>query len=471
MIRKIIAWIKERWYQLIGKTTVQDEMKVEIAISDAMMEALELWGKLYENNADWVDNKSIFSLNLAAAIASEIARITTIEAKVVIENSPRADFLSQQFEKIWDKLREIVEFGAAKGGIVLKPYVDNKEIGFDFVHADQFYPIRFDSNGRIVECIFVDQRKKNDKYYTRLEHHNLTDKGVEVKNAAFVSDNSEMLGNPCDLSLVDEWAELEEDAIVEGVTQPLFGYIRSPGANNIDPRSPLGVSCFSRATDLIRKADEQWSNFLWEFDSGKRALYVDSLAFGKDSDGKSYLPNKRLYRTLETSSIEGDLFQDWSPTFRQVDLLAGLDAILKKIEFNCGIAYGVLSNPQTIDKTATEIKSSQQRTYSAVVDNQKAIEKGLDDLLYAMDIWTSLSKLAPKGKYTATYKFDDSVIVDTDLRFQQDLRLVGTQIMSKMEFRMRNFGEDEATAKERLAEVKAEQPEDLYEQKTAGGLP
>jgi A118 family predicted phage portal protein len=196
---------------------------------------------------------------------------------------------------------------------------------------------------------------------------------------------------------------------------------------------------------------------LWEFESGQRALYADELAFGKDKDGKPILPNKRLYRSLDMGGQADDLFKEWTPTLREENILRGLDAILKRIEFACGLAYGTLSDPQTVDKTATEIKTSRQRSYATVVDTQKAVQKAMDDLLYAMDTWATLSKLAPKGKYTATYDFDDSVIVDKDAQFQQDLRLVQSGIMSPVEFRMRNFGEDEETAKQKIAEAKAGQ--------------
>jgi len=58
------------------------------------------------------------------------------------------------------------------------------------------------------------------------------------------------------------------------------------------------------------------------------------------------------------------------------------------------------------------------------------------------------------------YSFDDSVIVDKDTQFQQDMRLVSVGIMGKVEFRMRNFGEDEETAKARLAAATAEEPQE-----------
>lgn len=57
------------------------------------------------------------------------------------------------------------------------------------------------------------------------------------------------------------------------------------------------------------------------------------------------------------------------------------------------------------------------------------------------------------------------MIVDKDAQFQQDLRLVSQGLMSKTEFRMRNFGEDESTARAKIAEVQAERPQeaDLFQ--------
>jgi A118 family predicted phage portal protein len=168
-------------------------------------------------------------------------------------------------------------------------------------------------------------------------------------------------------------------------------------------------------------------------------------------------------KAFERLSEADALFQEWSPSFREANLLAGLDAILRKIEFNCGLAYGTLSNPQTVDKTATGLKISQQRSYATVVDTQEALETALEQLLWAMDVWATIGSLSPRGAYQTVYDFDDSVIVDKDAQFQQDLRLVGQGIMGKVEFRMRNFGEDEATAKARIAEIQNEQqPADLF---------
>jgi len=459
MIRKIIEWIRKVWWSMIGKQTIKQAMQVDVAISEPMIRALELWTKMYANDAPWLKEGEVYSLNLASAIASEVSRLVTLELDITIEGSKRADYLNEQFGKVRDKLRDVIEFGSAKGGIIFKPYVDGKDLNVDFVHADQFYPVEYDRNGNIISAVFVDQRKKGDNWYTRLEYHALTDAGYIVRNVAYKSTMQDMLGTKVSLSAIDDWDGLEEEATITGIDKPLFAYFRYPLANNIDPTSPLGVSCYSRATDLIKQADQQWSDLMWEFEATKAAIFVDVLAFGKDTNGKPILPNKRLYRAMETGSAEGDLFKEWAPNIREQNILNGLDAILKKVEFACGLAYGTLSDPQMVEKTATEIASAKQRSYATVVDIQKSVQAALDDLLYAMDTWATLSKLAPKGKYTVTYDFDDSVIVDKDAQFQQDLRLVQQGIMSPVEFRMRNFGEDEETAKQKIADVRAAQEE------------
>lgn len=464
MFWKIIQFIKEWVNKMIGKSSIKEALKVDVNISPEMANALDLWAKMYENKAPWL-NKDIHSLNLASAISSEISRAVTIEMNVEVSGSARADYLALQINKIIPKLRQYIEFGCAKGGLMMKPFPNGKDIDVDFVQADQFYPISFDSNQNITSAVFADQRRIENDYYTRLEYHSITKNGYEIRNAAFKSSTKNVLGKQVPLTSVYAWKDLQEQAIITDIDRPLFAYFRFPLANNVDSAYPIGISCFARSVDLIQQADIQWSNLLWEFESGQRALYADVVAFEKKADGTLVLPNKRLYRALNGTSNVGDnpegLFHEWTPTLREQNILAGLDAILKKIEFTCALSYGTISDPNIEVKTATELKIGKQRTYAMITDTQKALQSALDQLLYAMDVYTSVYNLAPSGIYKAVYDFDDSVIVDKEWQFQSDLRLVTGQIMSRVEFRMRNFGEDEATARQKIAEIRAEQPQEI----------
>jgi len=467
MFAKILQWIREVLSKMINPTNVKSALKVDVAISPLMAEALQLWSIMYINQAPWLNN-DVKSLQLPAAIASELSRAVAIEMDVEISGSARADYLYAQMENALVNIRQMVEYGLAKGGLMMKPFVKGGNIHVDFIQADQFYPVMFDANGTISACVFSDTRIVGRDYFTRLEYHNMTDAGCVITNAVYKSQSPNTLGSTDSLNSVAAWTDLEPSATITGIDKPLFAYFKFPLANSIDPTSPLGVSCYARSTELIRQADEQWSNLLWEMESGKRALYVDTLAFGKDKDGKPILPNRRLYRTLNsTGNIggTGDLFTEWTPTLREANILNALDAILKRIEFTCGLAQGTISDPNSVALTATEIKMSKQRTYATITETQEALKRALEQLLYAMDTWATLANLAPKGKYDAVFYFDDSIVADHDTQFAQSMQALGLGVMSKVEFRMVCYGETEEIARKYIDMIAAEQqPVDFFTQ-------
>ena len=97
--------------------------------------------------------------------------------------------------------------------------------------------------------------------------------------------------------------------------------------------------------------------------------------------------------------------------------------MLKRIEFQCGLAYGTLSDPQNVDKTAEEIRSSKQRSYTTVKDLQRALSTALQDLVYAVNVlldaqWDNGGTVTPRGDCTITFDFDDSIISDPKERKQ-----------------------------------------------------
>lgn len=470
MFTKILAWIREVWQKMIGTSNVKQALNVDVAMSPTMVDALQKWAAMYINQSPWLAG-NMQSLNLAASIASEIARAVTIEAEITVTGSARADYLQIQLQPVLNALRTTTEYAAAKGGLMFKPYINGDKITVDLVQADQFYPVAFDANGNMTACVFSDQKTIGGYFYIRLEYHAfLADGYYNITNTAWKSSTRDVLGNQIPLSSVPDWADLLPEAVIANVKAPLFAYFKMPFANNIDPTSPLGVSIYSRAAQgdncLIQQADQMWTDFLWEFESGKRALYTDPMAFQKDTTtGKPVLPDRRLYRLLDLQGKidKQGLFEEWTPTLRETSILNGLDAILRRIEFACGLSYGVLSNPEAVALTATEIKAGKQRYYATVTDTQKALQSAIDGLLYAMDVWATLGRLTSAGKYIATYWWDDSVVADHDTAFTQDLQVLG-QVMSKVEFRMRNYGEDEETARKMIAMMDSEtQPVSFFD--------
>ena len=452
---------------MIGQSDVKQKIGVDLLLSSEMATAIDRWASMYINQASWLDEKNgVRSLGLPAAIAQEIARMITIEMKVEVTGGGRATWLQTQYDMFSHKLPEFIEYGCALGSLIMKPYVSNGQIAVDFVQSDQFYPVNFDTSGNITAVVFADQKVIGEMYYTRLEYHRQVDNTIEVINRAFRSSTKDTLGSAIDLGIVEEWASLAPEVTFSNVSQPLYGYFRYPLANHVDRNSPLGVSCYSRADQLIEDTDRQYGRYKWEFEGGELALHVDDVAaMGLGTDGLPMLPNKRLYRKLPGASTigEGELFHAWAPQLRDESYERGLQAMKREIEFECGLAYGTISNPQMIEKTATEIANAKQRSQSTITNGQKALRLALDQLFYAMDAYATIYSLAQPGAYTVTQGYDDSLITDKDTQRMQDRQDVTLGVMPKYRYLMDTRGMTEAEAMKWIAEAQNEQPQDFFQ--------
>ena len=613
--------IKELVQKMLPKKTVEQVLNVTPCVSDRMAEAIQLWSDMYEGNSPWIkeptpDNPTrIVSLGLPALIASEKARMVTLEMKTEISapmadvelapqlpagpegnmptdaapvgNEPtqakpqtnlgtdvqpavgasaektvqggansiplsnaytqktqqvptgpteRAEFLNGQYKKLCRQIRRQLEYGVAKGGLVIKPYIvmydstpkfgsamqsagnaqnsapddvknkdaqtitnsannapdkpeskpeqsgrmqynsnlSNAEIEFDYIQADRFFPLSFDANGKVIEAAFIQTKvdKAKERVFIRLEYHKLEKRTVTVQNLAFESTDmsiansnnlktSTNLGRPIALTEVPEWASLQPTTVIEGVDRLLFAYFRMPEANTVDPYSPLGVSGYSRVTQLIKDADMQYSRLLWEYEAGEMAIDVDrdALKFMTDPNGEGYtvLPEKqqRLFRKVDLNTE--DTYQVFAPTLRDVSIVHGLNTIFMRIEDSTGLSRGTLSDVNTQEaKTATELKILKQRSYSTNADIQMALQDALSDVVYVMDVYATLYEVTPPGEYEVSFEWDDSIIVDSESELSKRITLMQNGLASKLETRMWYFGETENQARAAMMQIEEE---------------
>ncbi len=411
---------------------------VQVKLSEQMSAAISLWESLYRDNS---------KLSLASAIAAETARLTTLELKSKVSGSCRADFLDKQYQNLLDNIRNITELACATGGVVLKPYVAGGEIKVATIKAENFIPTEFNESGDIVGAAFLERYFSGKKVYTRIEQHSLKDGRYTISSTAYVGEDEKELGKQ--ISLCDTvWKDITPHVAMSGIKKPLFSYFKMPMANCIDSSSPLGISVFARTTGLIADAEEQYRRLLWEFESGERALYVDQSAMRRDDAGNCVIPNRRLYRLL--NSGDDTLFADWSPTLRDDSILNGLNEILRRIEFNSALAYGTLSDVMNVDRTAEEIKVSKQRSYAHICEIQKSLRTALVDLLLAMNSLCDLYGLEKDGEYNVSFSFDDGIVAEKREEFNERLKLLECGVIEPWEIRVWYLGEDENTARGKL---------------------
>lgn len=447
---------------------IQKAMGIDIAMSQDMANAIYRWNKMYVNKAPWI-GKDVKSLQLPAAISSEMARLVTNEAQVTISGSTRADTISELLQKFFNKLMIYTEFGCAGGGVVFKPYPCGNTIAVDVVKAGNCYPVEFDSADNLTGAIFPEFIKKGKKLYTRLEYQSLQGDRYIIQNRAFLStkaiirtDNIINLGQEINLSDIPEWEDVAPEVEFRNADRALFSYFKIPIANNTDPESPLGVSVFARAEELIRDADEQYGATLWEYRSKETAIQAADEFFLKTRKGEPMLPKgkERIYHAMGKNVMDNDgkpFFNVYSPEIRDQSFFNGYNKIVQKIEFNSGLAYGTLSDPQMIEKTAEEIKASKQRSYSTVKSIQNSLQDAIKNLVYAVDGWMNIENMAPSGRIDIACNWDDSLIVDKKYELEQMRMDVAMGAMALWEYRMKVYGETEEQAKANVPPVNTQE--------------
>ncbi len=426
----------------------------EVLISEKMSAAMVLWDQMYRNKPPW-SGQEVKTMNLAAAIAGELACQATLDFKSTISGSRRAELMnSQVYQNVIFDIRRWTEYACASGGVVFKPYPDRRRLAVEYVRANRFFPLAVDSRGEVVSAVFLERLRRNGRIFSRLEEHTLDETGVTVKNYAFSGGGFWSLGKPIDLSEVPEWAGLAECVTLPGVVKPLFSYLKIPLANTVDPDSPLGVSVFSRGVEMIREADMQFSRLIWEYEGGELAIdaSVDALML-ENGDMKMPSLNRRLFRALDIDAGNSDLYSVYAPALRDRSYMDGLNDMLIRIEDLCGLARGTVSNISNSARTATELKILRQRSYSTVTDIQKSLQMTLGNLVNGLDKIADVFSLLPPGRCDVTFEFDDSAVTDRSTQFEEMQQLVSQGVLNKWEFRSWYLGETEEQAKKKLAEM------------------
>lgn len=455
MFDRIKKWFLRGIDKMLNKSTVEEALKVKTAVSFEMEAAMNLWLKIFTNNAPWL-NKEVRSLQLGASIAEEFARLITLEMKSEVTGSTRADYINQHYQKVLEDLKSELALFNAVGGGFFKPYVKANKFYIDYIPQTDCKPLKFDSAGNITSMVFSSQITKGDKIYTRLETHTLQGTDYIIENKVYVTEsyNSTMLGRISSLSEVTEWSELSEKTIIQNIERPLFAYYKVPLSNNIDTKSCLGPSVYHKAIDSIRKADIQAARLDYEYDSAERSIYADIDAL-RNQEGKER--RSKIVKTLNTG--EDGFYKEFSPQLRDEGFIRGENKIKQEIEFQCNLAYGTISDPNTVDKTATEINASKQRSYASVSQMQNSLEKALKHLVYILDVYCDLYELAPAGEYEVSAEWDDSIIVDTESEQRIRLQETNLGLGSKLDYLMWRYGLTEEQAQEKLDRIKQEKSE------------
>ena len=475
--------------------------------------------------------RQLFRLNTAKAVCAELAGLVWSEEcqvsvstegwdekidedGVVTKPDPLKGFIADVLRKnaFGEKAQEFIEQGLALGGAAVKVWAEperkgtgNREQGtgdsvdaniprairLGYCMADQFVPLAWD-NARVTEGVFISRRARKGWYYTRLEWHRWDGESYVITNELYKADlqrganageNQDILGIRCPTAeLAELFPGLEPETVVP-VEESLFSYWRTPIANNIDDNSPLGVSIYANALEVLHAIDICYDSLVTEFRLGKKKIIVPARFLRMVTDPQTGRQVRYFDPTDETfvgvADDDGKSgVTDISVELRVEEHVSALNALLSILCLQLGFSANTFSFDVHAGglKTATEVVAENSKTYKTVKTVQNQLVPMLEHMirniidvavLYGME-WEgqSVESLAAGG-YEVKVTFDDSIIQDRQTNLNEGVMLVGAGLLSKFTFLTdRKYGQG-LTEKDALAElerIRAEKVETVNEE-------
>ena len=394
---------------------IEKAFGVQLISSEEMNAALGLWDRISSGKPPWKNaGDEIETVNMAKHISDTRAKLTTLDIGIAISGSSRADFLQGLADDLLKRLPGRVADADRLGGMMIKW---NGET-WDFALPGNFGITAKDDNGQITGAIFAAHVTQGSEHYTRLEHQRLEGKTADgrrlyrVTNKAFrnrIGPGGEMiLGAEVPLTHVDVWANILPEATLSNVEKPLFGYYRVPGANTVDPSSPLGMSVFANALVELKAIDVAISRKNTEVEDSKHITFVGQTLIQNAQSRGVELPRfvKGLGMGIGDTNISA--IHEHTPTLQTEARIKDINFNLSMAGVKCGFSEGVfVMDGQTGMITATQVEADDRDTIQTIKDDRDALKNALSQAIGGANVLATLYGMAPLGEYEINFNFGD----------------------------------------------------------------
>ena len=450
---------------------------------------IDVWNSWYNGN---VDDFHYYNVKIADGSVAQFERKTMSMAKKGAEDmmkllwSNKCDIklaTDEKTKKLWDVLDskqnnftimfpQMIELAMALGTTAMTQYKDAMgRTRIEYINnAKMIIPYDYD-NFNITGFIVFKQWQENEKrskiYYTHLTYHEFKaekDEKGEYKqvyrkyNEVYKSKNPDELGKEVDFASV--FPDVEE--LVEEVTDtPHFQIIKPPLANNVDINTPMGLSIFGNSIDKLKAIDNKYDSFDMEFVDGKRRILVDRTALkgtpqvdenGNISQQLYFDRNDRTYVAM--NGMKDQPIKDISFDLRYQEHIDSINAELNWYSASLGFGESFYKIDGNGRATATEILSQDDDTFRTKQTFEVVIKDVIIDLVksicYLEGIELSENEIQVEFDYS---RFENQE--KTQARLERE---VSKGITSKVEYRMKVYGETQEVAEQKIKEIQENNP-------------
>lgn len=390
-------------------------------------------------------------LPVGRTAAKKIASLVFNEqAEIKLDDKDADKFIQAQLQndRFIKNFERYLESCLALGGLAMRPYVDNGKVRVSFVQAPVFLPLQSNTQDVSSAAIVTKTTKsegQKQKYYTLIEFHEWKDdEQYTITNELYKSDNKDTVGARVPLSTLYE--DLEETVSVNGLSRPLFTYLKTPGMNNKDINSPLGLSIFDNAKTTIDFLNETYDQFMWEVKMGQRRVAVptQTIKTQYNQDGEKVVVKREfdvgqnVYEQFDNGDMDkGVGITDLTTPIRSDDYIKAINEGLALFEMQIGVSAGMFSFDGKSMKTATEIVSENSDTYQMRNSIVSLVEQALKELIISM-IELAIAYGLYKGSVPTmdqiSVNLDDGVFTDRNAELDYWIKVVtagfGTHAMA-----------------------------------------
>lgn len=424
-------------------------------------------------------------LPIARTASKKIASLVYNEqAEITADNEKVNEFLTQTLDndRFNKNFERYLESALALGGLAMRPYVDGDNIRVAFIQAPVFLPLQSNtqdvSSAAILTKTIKSEGRKN-VYYTLVEFHEwVTADGSEqgstkdksyyrITNELYKSDIGDVLGQRVNLS--ELYPDLEPVTVLQGLSRPLFTYLKTPGMNNKDINSPLGLSIFDNAKTTIDFINRTYDEFMWEVKMGQRRVIIPEQMTEmavQNQDGtitfkRRFDVEQNVYTQLGGGNMDATAIKDLTTPIRSNDYITAISEGLKLFEMQIGVSSGMFTFDGKTMKTATEIVSENSDTYQMRNSIVALVEQSIKELC------VSICEL---GKATSLYNgeipelkdisvnLDDGVFTDRKAELTYWMQMVTAGFAPQRLGIQKTLNVTEKEAKQYLAEINGEYP-------------
>ena len=455
---------------------------------------IEMWENWWKNNVDFHKyhdstgkERKMFSLGMAKRLSEDWASILFTERDEIVTKANTSqqtkvnnDYLNKQLKilKVYKDLPTAIEKAMAMGTAGATIRVKNAKVDkngkvsatnrtkLDIIYLDatQIVPLKVE-HGKIIDVAFVSESIEDGKKIYYVELHQLQYDEDLKKDIYVISNNY----------INEQGEEVAKKDIVKQYTfksdVPLFSILKPAVANPLDANG-LGFSIYGTAIDQLMVCDITYNNFAMDFYlGGKKVFYNKKITRTKTRQIKDTNGNIKeeeyevypddimkqqwtVYGDSEISNIKDNpVVTEYNPELRVEEDKAGIQFALNILSFKGGLGTKYYEFNGSSVVTATQYVGDRQDLVSNANKHRKRVDEFVSGIGKAILL---LGRILFKENVTedclVTITDKDGFMVDTETAKNEFRKDIAQGIRKPWEYRVKFLGEDEKTAKARIAD-------------------